>query len=329
MKLYTPMALIGATSLALTLFATSEATTLQPRLAPSNPIPVSVPVTHHTIKIDGVNVFYREAGSRENPTLLLLHGYPTSSHMFRELMRDLGDEFHLLAPDYPGFGRSEQPLMADFDYTFENMTNIVDKFLEAKKVGDFSIYLMDYGAPIGYRIALRYPERVQSLIIQNGAAYEEGLEKFWDPIKQYWADHSEESGKALEGFHSPAGLKWQYTHGTGERENRISPDNWEIDLRHLTRPENNEIQLALFYDYQSNVLLYPAFQEYFRTHQPPALVVYGKNDHIFPEAGAQAYKRDLKNIDFNLYDTGHFALETHGGEIAAKIRKFMVKHASN
>lgn len=324
MKLKTPMALFGALSLALTSLCTSCTTTSHA----TNPSAQSAPVTHDTINIDGIDVFYREAGPSDAPTILLLHGYPTSSQMFRDLMRDLGDEYHLLAPDYPGFGRSAQPSMADFDYTFENMTGLMDKFLDAKGVDEFSIYLMDYGAPIGYRLALRHPNSVQALIIQNGAAYEEGLEEFWDPIKKYWGDHADESGKTLEGFHSPEGLKWQYTHGTGDREKLVSPDNWELDLRHLTRPGNNAIQLAMFYDYQTNVLLYPAFQKYFRDRQPPTLIVYGKNDHIFPETGAHAYKRDLKNVDFNLYDAGHFALETHGIEIAAKIREFMGKNVT-
>ena len=283
-------------------------------------------VVYDTIKIDGVEIFYREAGPKDAPTLFLLHGYPTSSHMFRNLMRDLADKYHTLAPDYPGFGRSEQPPIAKFSYTFDHMADLMEKFLKAKGVEKFSVYLMDYGAPIGYRIAVKHPKRIQGLIIQNGCAYEEGLLEFWDPIKKYWKDKTPENGKALEGFHSPAGLKWQYTHGTKSREKQVSPDNWEMDLRHLTRPENNEIQLAMFYDYRTNVPLYPKFQAYFRKHQPPTLIVYGKNDHIFPEAGAHAYKKDLKNIDFNLYDTGHFALETHGKEIAAKIREFLDKH---
>ena len=283
-------------------------------------------VVYDTIKIDGVEIFYREAGTKDAPTLFLLHGYPTSSHMFRNLMRDLADKYHTLAPDYPGFGRSEQPPIAKFAYTFEHIAELMEKFLKAKGVDRVTLYLMDYGAPIGYRFAAKHPERVQGLIIQNGCAYEEGLLEFWDPIKKYWKDKTPENGKALEGFHSAAGLKWQYTHGTKSREKQVSPDNWEVDLRHLTRPENNAIQLAMFYDYRTNVPLYPKFQAYFRKHQPPTLIVYGKNDHIFPEAGAHAYKKDLKNIEFNLYDTGHFALETHGKEIAEKIREFLGKH---
>lgn len=295
-------------------------------LAATGPEPY--PTQYRTITIQNLEIFYREAGPKDAPTLLLLHGYPTSSHMFRNLMRDLADKYHTLAPDYPGFGRSEQPPMAEFAYTFDHMAELMERFLKAKGVEKFSLYLMDYGAPIGYRIAVKHPKRIEGLIIQNGCAYEEGLQEFWDPIRKYWKDRTAENGKALEGFHSPEGLKWQYTHGTGSRQNRVSPDNWEIDLRHLTRPENNEIQLAMFYDYQNNVPLYPSFQAYFRKQQPPTLIVYGKNDHIFPEKGAYAYKKDLKNIDFNLYDTGHFALETHGKEIADKIREFLDRHTA-
>lgn len=278
-----------------------------------------------TIEVNEVDIFYREAGPKDAPTILLLHGYPTSSHMFRNLIDDLSDEFHLLAPDYPGYGRSEQPPMSEFDYTFENMANIVDGFIDALGVDKFSIYLMDYGAPIGYRIAAKYPERVEALIVQNGNAYEEGLRDFWIPLKDYWNDYSVEKGKVLEGFHSLAGLKWQYTHGVQDSL-KISPDNWHIDLQHLSRPENNEIQLAMFYDYRTNVTLYPEWQAYFRKYQPPTLIVWGKNDHIFPAEGAYPYKRDLKNVNFNLLDTGHFALEEEGAAIANHIRSFFKKN---
>lgn len=280
---------------------------------------------HKTIKINGLDIFYREAGDVNKPTILLLHGYPTSSHMFRNLMKDLSVQYHVLAPDYPGFGRSEQPLIKDFDYTFDNMSNIVDGFLKELNVKKYSIYLMDYGAPIGFRIASKYPERVESLIIQNGNAYDEGLKDFWIPIKKYWNDYKPENGKPLEGFHSPAGLKWQYTHGVQDSL-KISPDNWHIDLQHLTRPENNDIQLAMFYDYRTNVPLYPKWQKYFRDHQPPTLIVWGKNDYIFPADGAYPYKRDLKNLEFHLLDTGHFALEEKGDEIANYILKFLKKN---
>lgn len=283
------------------------------------------PTFHRTIEVEGLDIFYREAGPEGAPTILLLHGYPTSSHMFRNLIRDLSDQFHLLAPDYPGYGRSEQPPMAEFDYTFDNMAKIVEGFLEALNVERFSIYLMDYGAPIGYRIAAKYPERVEALIVQNGNAYEEGLREFWDPIKKYWNEKTAENGKALEGFHSLEGLKWQYTNGVRDVE-KISPDNWHVDLQHLSRPENDAIQLAMFYDYRTNIPLYPAWQAYFREHQPPTLVVWGKNDVIFPAEGAEPYKRDLNNIEFHLLDTGHFALEEDGDVIADRMRQFLTTH---
>ena len=280
------------------------------------------PTFHRTIEVEGLDIFYREAGPEGAPTILLLHGYPTSSHMFRNLIRDLSDQFHLLAPDYPGYGRSEQPPMAEFDYTFDNMAKIVEGFLEALNVERFSIYLMDYGAPIGYRIVAKYPERVEALIVQNGNAYDEGLREFWDPIKKYWNEKTVENGKALEGFHALEGLKWQYTNGVRDAE-KISPDNWHVDLQHLSRPENDAIQLAMFYDYRTNIPLYPAWQAYFREHQPPTLVVWGKNDVIFPAEGAEPYKRDLNNIEFHLLDTGHFALEEDGDVIADRMRQFL------
>ena len=283
---------------------------------------------YKNITVNGVNIFYREAGDVKKPTILLLHGYPTSSHMFRNLITDLSVRYHVLAPDYPGFGRSDQPLMKDFDYTFDNMAHIVEGFLKELKVEKYSIYLMDYGAPIGFRIAAKYPERVESLIIQNGNAYDEGLKDFWIPIKKYCNDYTVENGKPLEGFHSPDGLKWQYTHGVQDSL-KISPDNWSIDLQHLRRPENNEIQLAMFYSYRTNVPLYPEWQQYFRDYQPPTLIVWGKNDYIFPADGAYPYKRDLKNLEFHLLDTGHFALEEKGDEIANYMLKFLKKNNIN
>ena len=236
--------------------------------------------------------------------------------MFRNLIPKLSKKYHVIAPDYPGFGRSEQPAIKDFDYTFDNMAVIVEGFLHQLDIENYSLYLMDYGAPIGFRIAAKYPNKVDSLIIQNGNAYDEGLLDFWKPIKKYWNEYTIENGKALEGFHAPAGLEWQYTHGVKDKAN-ISPDTWSVDLQHLTRPENNEIQLAMFYDYRTNVPLYPKWQQYFRDHQPPTLIVWGENDYIFPADGAYPYKKDLQNLEFNLIDTGHFALEEKGDEIAA------------
>jgi len=283
------------------------------------------PTLYKTIEVNGLEMFYRESGSSQKPTILLLHGYPTSSHMFRNLITKLSGKYHVLAPDYPGFGQSQQPLMKDFDYTFDNMAKIVEGFLSELDIENYSLYLMDYGAPIGFRIAAKYPEKVDALIIQNGNAYDEGLRDFWKPIKKYWNDYTVENGKALEGFHVLTGLQWQYTHGVQDKS-KISPDNWNIDLQHLTRPQNNEIQLAMLYDYRTNVPLYPQWQQYFRDHQPPTLIVWGKNDYIFPAEGAYPYKNDLKDLEFYLLDTGHFALEEKGEEIGNYILKFLKKH---
>jgi len=279
--------------------------------------------TFKTENINGVDIFYREAGDKSKPTLVLLHGYPTSSHMYRNLIQSLSDKYHLIAPDYPGYGRSEQPPMAEFEYTFDNFARIITALLKKLEIQKYSLYLMDYGAPIGFRIAGASPEKIDTLIVQNGCAYEEGLEAFWDPIKAYWADkNNKEAENTLKGFHDLNGLKWQYTHNVPD-QSVISPDNWEIDLRHLERPENGAIQLALFYDYQNNVPLYPSWQQYFRDHQPEMLIVYGKDDYIFPGAGAEAFKKDVKKLEFHLFDTGHFALESHGEEISAIIDDFL------
>ena len=281
--------------------------------------------TYHTKQIKGVEIFYREAGNPNNPTLVLLHGYPTSSHMFRNLIADLSDKYHLIAPDYPGYGRSEQPPMKDFAYTFENMAGIVTTLLSELNIQKYSLYLMDYGAPIGFRIASASPEKIDTLIIQNGCAYDEGLEAFWDPIKAYWKNVNDKVAEAtLRTFHNLDGLKWQYTHSVPD-VTAISPDNWEIDLRHLEREENGAIQLAMFYDYQTNVVLYPKWQQYFRDYQPETLVVYGKDDYIFPGVGAEAFKKDLKNLEFHLFDTGHFALESYGKEIGELISDFLAR----
>jgi pimeloyl-ACP methyl ester carboxylesterase len=277
---------------------------------------------YKTISVNGVEVFYREAGPSDAPTILLLHGFPTSSHMFRNLIPALADKYHVVAPDYPGFGNSQQPPMDKFDYSFDNLATLVEAFADQLGIDRYSLYLMDYGAPIGFRLAAKHPERVQSLIVQNGNAYKEGLREFWDPIRVYWNNPTPENAKPLAGFISPDGVKWQYTHGVRNAE-RISPDNWNVDLRHLTREGNAEIQLALFYDYQNNVPHYPAWQTYFRKHQPPTLIVWGKNDYIFPVEGAHPYKRDLKNLEFHLLDTGHFALEEDGQLIANWIRSFL------
>jgi pimeloyl-ACP methyl ester carboxylesterase len=282
-------------------------------------------VSHKTVQVNGVEVFYRQAGTVGNPTLLLLHGFPTSSHMFRNLLRDLGDDYYLVAPDYPGFGNSEQPSMEEFDYSFDNLAHLLEGFTEALELDRYRIYLMDYAAPIGFRLAAKYPERVDTLIIQNGNAYEEGLREFWDPIRVYWKEPTAENAAPLAGFISPEGVKWQYTHGV-RNPDTISPDNWNVDLRHLTREGNPQIQLKLFHSYQTNVPLYPEWQQYFREHQPPALIVWGKNDYIFPAEGAHPYKQDLETLEFHLLDTGHFALEEDGAVITQRIREFLTRH---
>jgi pimeloyl-ACP methyl ester carboxylesterase len=279
-------------------------------------------VRYKSEKIEGLDIFYREAGDPTQPTLLLLHGFPTSSHMFRNLIPALSGRYHVIAPDYPGYGNSSAPSVDEFDYTFDNVARIVEAFTEALDLDAYSLYIMDYGAPIGFRLATAHPNRVQSLIVQNGNAYEEGLLEFWDPLKAYWKDRSEENGDALRGLLTLDATRWQYTFGTRNPE-AISPDNWNVDQPLLDRAGNQEIQLAMFYSYGSNPPLYPKWQEYLRTHQPPTLIVWGKNDHIFPEAGAHPYKRDLKEIDFHILDTGHFALEEDGELIATLIRDFM------
>jgi pimeloyl-ACP methyl ester carboxylesterase len=278
--------------------------------------------TYRTVSIDGLDIFYREAGSRDNPTILLLHGFPTSSHMFRNLIPALADKFHLVAPDYPGYGNSSMPTVDEFDYTFDHLAEIVEKFIAAIDLKKYSLYVMDYGAPIGYRIAAKYPERVQSLIVQNGNAYEEGLREFWEPIKAYWQDKSPENADKLRHLFTLEATKWQYTNGVHNLE-AISPDTWTIDQHFLDRPGNEEIQLALFYSYGTNPPLYPQWQEYFRKYQPPTLIVWGKNDYIFPAEGAYPYQRDLKDVEFHLLDTGHFALEEEGETIANYISQFL------
>lgn len=283
-------------------------------------------VRYRSVEVQGVEIFYREAGSKNSPSIVLLHGFPTSSHMYRNLINELANEFHLIAPDYPGFGNSGQPSMQEFEYSFDHLAEVMDEFLEKINVKSYSLYLMDYGAPIGFRIATKHPERIEALIVQNGNAYDEGLRDFWKPIKKYWNDKSQKNAEPLTEFITPEGVKWQYTHGVRD-PNHISPDNWNADLKHLTRTGNPKIQLELFYDYQTNVPLYPSWQEYFRTHQPPTLIVWGKNDFIFPAEGAFPYKRDLKNIELHLLDTGHFALEEDGKVIANYIRNFMNEKA--
>jgi pimeloyl-ACP methyl ester carboxylesterase len=278
--------------------------------------------TFRTVLIDGLDIFYREAGSRDNPTILLLHGFPTSSHMFRNLIPALADRFHLIAPDYPGYGNSSMPTIDEFEYTFDRLAEIMEKFITAIDLKKYSLYVMDYGAPVGYRIAAKHPERVQGLIVQNGNAYEEGLGEFWNPIKAYWQDRSPENASKLTHLVTLEATKWQYTNGIRNLE-AISPDTWNMDQLFLNRPGNGEIQLALLYSYGTNPPLYPQWQEYFRQYQPPTLIVWGKNDYIFPAEGAYPYQRDLKDVELHFLDTGHFALEEDGDAIANCIRQFL------
>jgi pimeloyl-ACP methyl ester carboxylesterase len=286
-------------------------------------------IFHRTVKVDGLDIFYREAGPKDADTILLLHGFPTSSHMFRNLMQELSDRFHLVAPDYPGFGNSSMPSVEEYDYTFDGIAEILDSFTEKLGLHKYSLYMMDYGAPVGYRMAVKHPERVESLIVQNGNAYEEGLREFWDPIKAYWKEKSKENADILrKNLLTIEATKWQYTNGVRNPET-IAPENWFHDQYLMDRPGNKEIQLQLFYDYGSNPPLYPDWQAYFREFQPPTIITWGKNDYIFPPEGAIPYKRDLKNIDFHLLDTGHFALEEDGGLIASLIRNFLDKNVAS
>ncbi|WP_238937421.1 alpha/beta fold hydrolase [Pseudoalteromonas sp. S16_S37] len=283
----------------------------------------ATPTYHKTIEVDKQTIFYREAGDKSDPTIVLLHGFPTSSHMYRNLIPKLADNYHVIAPDYPGFGNSSMPAVNEFEYSFDNLAKITEHFLNQVGVDKFTMYVMDYGAPIGFRIAQANPEKIEGLIIQNGNAYDEGLRDFWQPIRQYWADKSDANKQALaDVLLTIDATKWQYTNGVRNSE-MISPDNWLVDQAFLDRPGNKEIQLELFYSYGTNPALYPAWQKYFRTHQPPTLLVWGKGDYIFPEEGAHPYKRDLKNIDFNILDTGHFALEEDLDVISSKILSFM------
>ena len=278
-------------------------------------------IEYKTVKIDGLDIFYREAGSKNAPTILLLHGFPTSSHMFRNLIQKLSNEFHLVAPDYPGYGNSSMPTIDEFDYNFANIANIIKKFVETIGIEKYSLYVMDYGAPIGFRLFSMNPEKVQALIIQNGNAYDEGLGEFWDPIKDWWNNKTPDNEKKLHYLVTEEATKWQYTNGTRNPQS-ISPDNWIIDQARLNRPGNNAIQLAMLYDYKTNPPLYPQWQKNLSKYQPPTLIVWGKNDYIFPESGAHPYKRDLKDVETYILNTGHFALEEDCDSIAEKISKF-------
>lgn len=281
-------------------------------------------VRYHTVAIDGVDLFYREAGPKTAPVVLLLHGFPTSSHMFRNLIPALAERYRVIAPDYPGFGRSAMPDRERFAYTFDNYAALIEKLTETIGVERYALYVFDYGAPVGFRLATRHPERVTALVVQNGNAYEDGIAGFWDPIKAYWASGGETEREAIRWLTSMEATTWQYTNGVKDA-GLVSPDAPLLDQLGLDRPGNQEIQLDLFYDYRTNIPLYPAWQAYFRRHRPPALVVWGANDEIFVGAGAAPYKRDLPDAEIHILDTGHFALETHGAEIAQLMGDFLAR----
>ena len=281
------------------------------------------PIHYKTVVVDGLDIFYRDAGPENAPVLLLLHGFPTSSNMFRNLIPRLAGAFRVVAPDYPGYGQSSMPDHKAFAYTFENFARIVDQFVESIGLTRYSLYVMDYGAPVGYRLALLHPERVQGLVVQNGNAYEEGLLDFWNPIKKYWAEPSQENRAALYFLSDAKSTRWQYENGVSDKS-LLDPTAWVVDQVGLDRPGNLDIQMDLIHDYGTNVPLYPKFQAFFRKYQPPTLIVWGKNDFIFPPEGAAPYRKDLTDIETHLLDTGHFALETHGEEIAERIEGFLL-----
>lgn len=287
-------------------------------------VPTTTTTTYRTVTVDGLKVFYREAGDPKAPTVLLLHGFPTSSHMYRDLIPALADRYHVVAPDLPGFGFTDAPDRMGFKYTFDHLAEVMERFTEVLALRHYALYVFDYGAPVGFRLAVHHPERITALISQNGNAYVEGLSEGWNPIQAYWKVPSPDNRAALRGFLKPETIQWQYTHGVPNPE-RLSPDAWTFDAALLARPGNDEIQLDLFGDYQSNVALYPRFQEYIRTRRPPLLAVWGKYDPFFLPAGAEAFKRDNPNAEIHLLDAGHFALESQGPEIAAIIRDFLAR----
>jgi pimeloyl-ACP methyl ester carboxylesterase len=278
--------------------------------------------TYRTAAVDSLKVFYREAGNRKAPTLLLLHGFPTSSHMYRELIPALADRYHIVAPDLPGFGFTDAPDRNNFEYSFDHLTEVIDRFTDVLGLNRYGLYVFDYGAPIGFRLALRHPERITTIISQNGNAYLDGLSQGWNPIQAYWKDPSPKNRAALRVFLKPESIQWQYTYGMPAPE-RLSPDAWTLDSALLARPGNDEIQLDLFGDYQSNVALYPKFQEYIRTSQPPLLAAWGKNDPFFLPVGAVAFRRDNPDAEVHLLEAGHFALESNLSEIAPIVRDFL------
>jgi len=279
-------------------------------------------IRYRKVPVNGINVFYREAGSANSRKLLLLHGFPSSGHMFRDLIPQLADRFHIVAPDLPGFGQSDMPSRSDFTYTFENLSHVINGFTESVRFERYAMYVFDYGAPVGFRLALKNPEKISAIISQNGNAYEEGLSEGWNPIRAYWTEPSASNRDALRAFLDPRTTIWQYTAGVSDTS-LVAPDGYALDNFYLARGGAHDVQLDLFGDYKSNVASYPAFQRYLRDYKPPLLAVWGKHDPFFLPAGAEAFKRDIPGATVRLLDTGHFALETHATEIAAEIRKFL------
>lgn len=281
-------------------------------------------IRYRTVDVDGVDIFYREAGDPDAPAILLLHGFPSSSHMYRNLIAALAPHYRVIAPDYPGFGRSSAPDRGAFAYTFDNFARLIESLTDQLGLDRYALYLFDYGAPVGFRLAAKHPQRVTALIVQNGNAYDEGIAAFWDPIKAYWRTNGGDEREALRWLTSSKATHWQYTNGVSDLS-RVSPDGEIHDQAGMDRPGNAEIQLDLFYDYRTNIPLYPAWQAYFREHRPPTLVLWGDKDEIFVAAGAGPYKRDNPGAEIHLFDTGHFALETHGAEIAGLIGDFLAR----
>jgi pimeloyl-ACP methyl ester carboxylesterase len=280
------------------------------------------PVTYHSTEVKGLKVFYRQSGPSDAPALLLLHGYPSASHMFRNLIPQLADRFHVIAPDLIGFGQSDMPSRDNYSYTFEALTDALDGFTDVIGLSRYALYVFDYGAPTGFRLAIRHPDQITAIITQNGNAYEEGLSDGWNLVRAYWNESTQVNRDAIRSLVQPETTVWQYTHGAPD-PSLVSPDGYTLDNHYLARPGAHEIQLDLFLDYASNIKLYPAFQDYFRTRRPPLLAIWGRNDPFFLPAGAGAFKRDIPGADVRLLDTGHFALETHADEIATAIRGFL------
>jgi len=281
-------------------------------------------IANRTVDIDGHKIFYREAGRPGAPALLMLHGFPTSSHMYRNLIPALADSYRLIAPDLPEFGFSDAPDRAQFSYTFKNLANVIGRFTDAVGLGQYALFVFDYGAPVGFRLALRHPERVTAIISQNGNTYVEGLSDGWNPVRKYWEEPTSENREALRGFLTPETTQWQYIHGVLDTA-QVAPESYTLDSALLARPGNDEIQLDLLLDYACNVELYPTFQACFREHRPPLLAVWGKNDPFFLPPGAEAFKRDIPDAEIKFFDTGHFALETHNAEIVAMVRDFLAR----